>query len=167
MSEPAVDSLQPDRTPANSKDRMSQLKEDAKVIVRAQITSVNSEWNSDRSNIYTYVGVTVRKVFKGASVPQEISIKQLGGKVGDSMQYVVDLPQFAPGEDLIVFLKPRELDAQGKPKNYMVVGLADGKLKVGKDAVSGREVVTGGALSKNVESVVEIETLLHEDGKGG
>jgi len=72
-------------------------------VVRAKVTSVRSEWNADRSFIFTYVTLAVGRSYKGSG-PAVVEVRVPGGKVGNYSVSAESMPQFEPGEDVFVFL---------------------------------------------------------------
>jgi hypothetical protein len=84
---------------AGSKD----LHQRSERVVRAKVTSVRSEWNAQRSFIFTYVTLTVQRYHKGSG-PLALEVRVPGGKVGNYSVTAESMPQFEPGEDVFVFL---------------------------------------------------------------
>lgn len=82
------------------------LVNDADYIVRAKIKSVHSEWSheSQRPKIYTYVELEVLETIAG-NPPQPLVLRLLGGKVGDQEMILEGGPEFAPGEEHVLFVQ--------------------------------------------------------------
>ena len=78
------------------------------VIVRGRVTSVAVA--SDASGVYTYVSLDVAEVLKGAIADRQITIKQLGGRIGSTALQIAGQPTFEVGEDALLFLEVRPRD---------------------------------------------------------
>jgi len=91
----------------------------AEVIVVAAATSQSSSWAENSRRIYTDTNFEVGQTVKG-EVGGVITMRQLGGQVGDVAQVVAGSPVFVPGESYVLFLDPRP---DGK---YRVVGFSQG-----------------------------------------
>ncbi len=121
---------------------------------------MESEWNEDRTLIYTYVTILVGDYVKGDSniaQSKEIIVEIRGGEVGDMGLRVSDTPQFRQGEDVFLFLR------QERPTIFKVVGRFQGKYTVqGERAINialGREI----ALENFTR---EIRKIMKESGQG-
>ncbi len=73
-------------------------------IVRAEVVSVKSGWNAEKTLINTDVILLVDEYLKGNG-PKEITIKIPGGTVGDKTQWVSDTPHFNTGDHMVIFLE--------------------------------------------------------------
>jgi hypothetical protein len=74
------------------------LTDQAQVIVIGQVTGIVSHWDPGQGQILTDITITVDEMLKGAVPTPELTIRQLGGKVGDLESRVDGSPQFALGE---------------------------------------------------------------------
>jgi len=97
------------------------------VIVVGTVTDMAS-FRQDRG-IYTDVTVSVEQTVKGEPPGTEITVRQMGGRVGDITLWVSDLPDFAVGERAVLFLRQR------KAATFDVVGALQGKFPVQNDKV--------------------------------
>jgi hypothetical protein len=79
----------------------------AQVIVIGQVTGIVSHWDPGQGQILTDMTITVDEALKGAVPTPELTIRQLGGKVGDLESRVDGSPQFALGERVLLFLTTR------------------------------------------------------------
>lgn len=100
------------------------LTNDSSTIVVGKVTSMKSEWNSEGTEIYTYITVAVDQCLKGSLQHSEITIKQLGGEVAGIGLKVVGAPEYKEGEEVLTFLKGSESD------NFQCVGMAQGKYTI-------------------------------------
>jgi hypothetical protein len=107
---------------ASTAERLSfdRLIGEADVIVKGQVEELKTRQAPDRRSVTTVVSLSVVSQFKGAKV-SSITIEQPGGSIGELTQGVPGLPEFASGENVIVFLKRQRSGA------HTVVGGKQGK----------------------------------------
>ena len=102
-------------------------------IVLGQVESFESHWEGNR--IVTDVRLRVVVPVKGEHDAETvITVKRLGGTVGDLRQVTPGATDFAKGEKLLVFLDKVESEQSGATK-LVVMGMSQGKyaLAEGKD----------------------------------
>ena len=97
-------------------------------IVQAKVEDVYSSQDAVSKEIYTYINLSVLESVKGAKGEKSITIRQLGGTVGNLISAVPGMPSFQRGEEVVVFLSVRDRD--GYP---WVMGLQQGKYSVVTD----------------------------------
>jgi len=107
----------------------------AETILRGTVTSVRSEWNEERTKIFTYITITPGNFLKKDGTPKEIVIKQPGGEVDDIGMLVEGTSFFEEGEEALLFLE------KGSGGYYKVLGLSQGKFSLGTDPISRREIL--------------------------
>jgi hypothetical protein len=113
--------------------------EQAQAIFRGRVEQVNAarEQTARGNPIVTTVRFTRLAVYKGDVNPM-LSLRFLGGKVGDTEMRVDGMPQFEVGQEYILFVTP------GQNRACPVVGWTQGSLKVDrKDDVAGTVPVKG------------------------
>jgi hypothetical protein len=104
-------------------------------VAVVDVTAVSAAWDDKHERILTTIDLAVVESWKGPMAPaQHIKIVQPGGQVGDITMTVFGMSQFSPGERALVFLR-------GEPTAASVVGMAQGKRLVRKDATTGRWMV--------------------------
>lgn len=104
-------------------------------VAVVDVVSVKSDWDARHEQILSTVDLIVVESWKGADAPaSHITIVQPGGTVGDLTQTVHGMSRFVPGERAVVFLT-------GNAARASVVGMAQGKRLVRRDAASGRMLV--------------------------
>ncbi len=115
-------------------------------VVEAEAVQQWSEWTPNHSTILTYTRFRISSVLKGA-LPTEIIVKQLGGKVGDSMVKVAGVRYFRPNEQAVLFLHP----AMANDGTYVITGLMQGNFHV--DGSGAQATVTNGIKSPDTYTV--------------
>jgi hypothetical protein len=140
-------------------ERMSleELTTQADLIIAGKVEKVESRMEG--SAIFTYVSVKpTEEPIKGKKT-EEVTIRLLGGEVGEIGLYVSDTPKFSEQETIIVFLKDKG--------NYKIVpGLIQGKFTVQDGTILGNDL-SEGDFKKKIKSFVETEesNLNPEDEK--
>jgi len=110
----------------------------AEVVALGTVSGMKSEWNADRTRIFTRVRIDVREFLKGGTAGQPLVLLTAGGEVGDVGEIYSGVAHFRHGEEVVVF-------AKGKPGgDREVVGGAQGRVPVETDAVTGEKTVRGG-----------------------
>ncbi|MGH7681529.1 MAG: hypothetical protein ACRENN_06035 [Candidatus Eiseniibacteriota bacterium] len=104
---------------------MGDLAKRSASIVRAKVEGQYSRRDDINHEIYTYTTINVLEPVKGAASEKQITIRQLGGTVGNLTSYVPGMPTFRAGEEVVLFLSQR--DRAGYP---WVMGLQQGKYSV-------------------------------------
>jgi hypothetical protein len=116
-----------------SRLRFEELVNQATAVARLRCLSVESRWQ-DRE-IWTETRFEVVDVNKGL-LPGVISVRMLGGRIGNLHSRVAGVPAFRPGEEAYVFLWWRE----GEP--LRVLGWSQGTFRITRDERTGVERVT-------------------------
>jgi hypothetical protein len=120
-----------------------ELAEQAETIFVGQCVSIKSEWNEERTKIFTYITVSPQNFLKGSGRPQTVVIKQPGGEVGEIGMRVDGISVFEEGEEVLLFLQRDQRDF------YKTIGLSQGKFSISTDQDTGRKVL----VKKRVELV--------------
>jgi hypothetical protein len=107
------------------------------VIVVGKVTERKSEWNNNKSRIYTRVTLAVDQCLKGDAAQKTITVTTLGGEVDGVGELYTHTPSFKQEEKVVVFAQK---DKQG---SLRVVGGEQGKLVVREDEQTGMPIVTG------------------------
>ena len=98
------------------------------------VVSTKAAWNAEHDRIVTTIDVAVVDCWKGAAAPgSHVQIVQSGGTVGELTMRIDGMPQFAPGERALLFLR-------GTAERASVVGMAQGKRPVRRE--TGRWMVS-------------------------
>jgi hypothetical protein len=112
---------------------VAQMSQTAPVIVRVRCEENTARW--DAGEIWTFTRFAVADIWKG-SVPREITVRLLGGTVGNLNSTVAGIPRFQPGETVILFLEPT---SHG---DLSVLSWQQGTFRLRTDARSLQEIVT-------------------------
>ena len=105
-------------------------------IVKANVASVQAEWDDDHARIWTTVELDVQTFYRGAATEDaKLSFVVPGGEVGEIGQIVPGAPEFKPGEQVIVLL-----DRSGPDDALLLVGFNQGKLVRAGTKSDGTEV---------------------------
>lgn len=113
------------------------LTRDASLVVEARATDAWTDWNADRTVIYTYTRFSVSRNLKGSA--SHIVVKQAGGVKDGLKQILFGVRHFQVGENAVLFLRPSE----ARDGTLVVVGLMQGNFRVLRSA-TGQTLVTNG-----------------------
>ena len=112
---------------------LARLAQTAPLIVRARCLSNVARW--DAGEIWTFTELEVEDSWKGTA-PSRLSIRLLGGSVGNITSTVSGVPRFQVGEDVILFLEPTRLG------DFSIEAWAQGTFRIRRDSRTGRQLVT-------------------------
>jgi hypothetical protein len=126
-------------SPASSQTlrlNLDQLEQASDAVVVGRTLSAESAWTADRSAILTRVVIQVQDPETGEAIGEQI-VMVPGGRVGEYIHEVSDMPTFREDEEVAVFLTTHESGAM------IVTGGWQGKLDVVRDSVTGEKRVLG------------------------
>jgi hypothetical protein len=104
---PAFDHSKVDEASKNSSNlpsNLSVLTERSAIIFTGKTEKVESFWNKEKTQIYSLVTFRVYEYLKGERKEKHITLKQLGGTVGDITMKVSDAPMYTVGEEVLLFV---------------------------------------------------------------
>lgn len=106
------------------------------IIARARCVSNAEAW--DAGEIWTFTTFDVLEPWKasGSSIPQQITVRLLGGTVGVLTSHVSGVPRFRPGEEVVLFLQP------APNGDLSIVSWEQGTFRVHRDPRSGTPTIT-------------------------
>jgi hypothetical protein len=113
--------------------RFEDLATQATAVARVRCLGAESRW--EHREIWTETRFAVVEQTKG-SLPGVVTVRMLGGSVGNLHSRVEGVPSFHTGEEAYVFLWGRE----GEP--LRVLGWSQGTFRIARDARTGVETVT-------------------------
>jgi hypothetical protein len=116
-----------------SRLRFEELANQATAVARLRCIGVESRWQD--GEIWTETRFEAMEVNKGL-LAGVVSIRMLGGSVGNLHSRIEGVPAFRLGEDAYVFLWGRE----GEP--FRVLGWSQGTFRIDRDPRTGMERVT-------------------------
>jgi matrixin len=114
-----------------------QLATKASAIVSGRVAAIGTGRDAGTGAIHTYVTIGVDRVFKGDIPERDITVKQLGGRIGTDTLVVFGQAEFVAGEDVLLFLATRQRD-----RTLMTAALWQGKWTIERDAASGEAIAT-------------------------
>jgi hypothetical protein len=106
--------------------RWTRLIRQADVIVTAECVNERSGWDDMSGLIVTTLEVRPRRFYKG-ELARTLTVKTLGGRVGDDSMAASHGATLAGGEQVLLFLKQSEFGSY-----FVVVGGEAGKVDVGE-----------------------------------
>ena len=112
------------------------LTQESTAVLYGKCSEVKSEWNEEQDIIYTYVTIRPEGYIKG-DLGSETVITIPGGRVGDIIYEVSEMPVFEKGEEVFTFIWKHP---SGK---NLVTGGYQGKLQIEQDRLSGKKVIKG------------------------
>jgi len=120
------------------------------VVVVGKVQALKSEWNSDKTRIYTRVTLGVDEYLKGQGQDRSVTIMTLGGEIGDVGELYTHVPSFRENESVVVFLE------KAQDGTYSVSGGTQGKYIIENDRATGRPVVAGKSTLEEFRKVVKM-----------
>jgi hypothetical protein len=116
-----------------SRLRFEELVKRATAVARLRCIGAEARWLD--GEIWTETRFETAEVSKGL-LPAIVSVRMLGGSIGNLHSRVEGVPAFRPGEEAYVFLWARE----GEP--FRVLGWSQGTFRIARDPRTGVERVT-------------------------
>lgn len=110
------------------------LAQQATAIVIGKVSGLQSTWDPQGQKIVTYITLTVEEVLKGIVPDSTLTIKELGGTLGDLQFWIDGNPEFTRGERVLVFL------AQNPDGSARILHLYLGKFSIFTDKDTGVEM---------------------------
>jgi hypothetical protein len=121
-------------------------------IIVAQVVSMKSYWNPDQRRIFTEIQLEVNDNIKGQFQKQDqLKLTVYGGTVNGITTIVVGAPRFTVGERSVLFLSERHSVKFGR--NFIVVGLSQGKFNIFIDKETGEDKV----MREQIEFPLQLE----------
>jgi len=127
----ALGANQPARATTLMRMSLAQMSHAAQLIVRARCTGNSTGW--DAGEIWTFTSFDIEETWRG-SAPSQISVRLLGGRVGNITSTVSGVPRFASGEEVVLFL---ESTPRG---DFSIVSWEQGTFRIRRDTRTGEEI---------------------------
>lgn len=114
---------------------LPELVQQSELILRGQVTKTECRWGTlaydqNRQMIFTDVTIAPTEFLKGASDLPALIVATEGGELNGLGVVAEDQPQFAAGQEVIVFLGPSNDQGQREVTNYY-----NGKYTIVEDAI--------------------------------
>jgi hypothetical protein len=104
------------------------------LIVHARVERTETIWDVPGASVQTFVVLRVIESLRGDAGPgSRVTVRQLGGVIGDFHQEVAGTSAFEPGEEVIVFLEPNGAE-------YVEIGIGIAKYTI--DTSGGAKLVS-------------------------
>lgn len=114
------------------------------LVLEGQVTSLRSEWTPDGAQIHTVAEVAVRDLVKGDLDEGTITLRLLGGSVGDITQWIVGAPSLGEEEEVFLMLR-----ADYRQTLFPIVGFEQGKLHIDSDPLTGARTIRERGMPKD------------------
>lgn len=98
------------------------------LIVRGSVTHTWSAWDDAHEVIYTYATVRVSRYFGEMTGPDSITVREVGGTVGNYTQEAIGFPMIRQGEQVVLLLTAWE-----DSTDYRINAFNQGKFLVQKN----------------------------------
>jgi len=132
---------------------LDELAASARVVAR--VRCLENESRAENGEIWTFTRFEVVEALKG-SVPGEITVRLIGGRVGHLASVVDGVPRFRPGEEVFLFLQPTPTG------DLSVTSWVQGTFRVGRDPATRKETVT-----QDTSSVAVFDPATRKFNPGG
>lgn len=136
---------------------LDELVSKSEMILTGSVVDKYSEWNAEKTRIYTRVTVDVAEYLKGEGLEKSITVTHLGGEIGDVGELYTGTARFEKDEEVILFMKR---DSRG---NLRVTGSNQGKYRIRTGNRLGKKMITDGrtvdAFIAQIKDIVEQQRL--------
>ncbi len=112
-------------------------------VVYGKCSGIKCKWNQSQDIIFTEVTIVPEGYVKG-NLGGQIILTVPGGRIGDIIYQVSEMPVFEPGEEVFAFIYRHP---SGK---NLVTGGFQGKMKIEKDKATGKRMVKSKKAFKEV-----------------
>ncbi len=90
---------------SQERNSLENLTKRADIIIIGIVKKIESQWNKDKTRIWSFVKIDLEEIIKGNYVQKEITIRVLGGEVEDIGMEVSNSPKFKVNEHFLCFLQ--------------------------------------------------------------
>jgi len=131
---------------------VERLAETSSHVVRAEVQSIESFWNQDKSVIFTRVVLRSERVLRGDDVPGEFTLLLPGGTVEGKTTIIVGAPEFKPRQHVVLFLNKITEPQEGlgltasQMGGYQLADLIQGMFEVTVDPATGESTAVSNVL---------------------
>ena len=128
---------------------VQELSDQSDLVVVGKVANINSQWNKDKSRIYTNVTVDVEEFVKGNATNRSIVVRHLGGEVGSVGELYSFAPRFKSNEEVMLFLH------KNKNGEFNVTNGAKGKFRIKKNETSSMKALESGVSVENIKTIIK------------
>ncbi|MGB5287856.1 MAG: hypothetical protein WBQ32_13545 [Ignavibacteriaceae bacterium] len=129
---------------------LKDLSKGADIVLTGKVIEQASGWNENKTRIYTQAIIQVDEYIKGKGTGNTVTVKYLGGEVGDVGEMYSHMPRFEDKEEVLVFLKKDE-----KSTDYKVFNGENGKISVINDPKTGEKVTTSNVQINSLKAQIK------------
>ena len=126
------------------------MSKNADLIITGKVVEQNSNWNKNKTRIYTQATIQVEEYLKGNNNSGPVTVSYLGGEVGEVGEMYSHMPRFEDQEEVLVFLKKDE-----KNTGYKVFNGENGKISVINDPKTGEKVTTSNVKINSIKAQIK------------
>ena len=130
---------------------------DADAVVHARVLSQHSYRQPD-GRVVTRVELHIERYLVGEG-PQTLSLRVLGGQIGNMVTRVIGAPVFSEGHESVLFL--RQLNLANNPTMFRLVGMTQGQFNLQTDQVTHRKFVVRDLLDVSILGEAQTHTPTH------
>jgi len=134
---------------------LKELTTNSDAIITGKVTQQTSSWNEDKTKIYTLATVQVDEYIKGSNGGNTVTIKYLGGEVGEIGEIYSHMPRFENNEEVLVFLK-KDMNTS----DYKVSNGESGKISLINDPRTGELMTNSNVRVSTLK--IQIKNILAE-----
>lgn len=122
-------------TPAQTiQSTITELSQNADIIFTGKVINKKSDWNKDRTRIFTRITINVDEYLKGNGGGNSFSLIQPGGEVGEIGEFYTHVPAFDNNEEVLLFIK------ESSNYGYQVLDGDAGKISLLRDGTTGEKI---------------------------
>ncbi len=137
---------------AQESSRITELTKKSDLIIVGKVQNIRSEWNRNKTRIYSKITLHVDQLVKGKSQGSEVTFLQPGGEIGTVGEVYSDIPRFKDKEDVLVFLEKAKYGL-----SYRVTGGMAGKFPVEVNTKLNQKTVGGTDLNNIIGQIKNVE----------
>ena len=109
-------------------------------VVRARVVGAEARWDKAKRGIHTYTTLEVLEAIHGPQrVGDRMTVRTLGGEVGEVGMRVAGTPKFASREEVVVMVRRDPMN----DAHFQCIGMSQGKYRVERTAIGQVVVVPG------------------------
>jgi len=134
------------QNPTNLKN----LTHKSEIILTGKVHEKESNWNKNKTMIYTDVTIEVDEYIKGQNSEKSITVRHPGGEVGEIGELYTHMPRFNDAEEVLLFVKKDRSE-----NNYKIVDGENGKLSILTDKQNGVRMTSSRESVKKIKDEIK------------